>query len=235
MNLLSTEESFPCSDGFSMKAYLVRPSNPSPVPGFLFIYEIFGMNSEMHRLADEFAAAGYAVLVPDLFTRGSWFSCVKKLIADLKAESGQGVDDLLQARRWLAERPFVDPQRLAVMGLCMGGGFALLLGKTGLFRVAAPFYGQVPQKLDGICPVVASYGAKDRQLVKDAARLEKELPTLGVPYDMKIYPQATHGFMNRRTNPVVDFVGRATGAVAYEPSAAADAKQRLVAFLRQHL
>jgi carboxymethylenebutenolidase len=234
MDLLSTEETFPCADGFSMSAYLTRPANPSPLPGLLFIYEIFGMNSEMKRLADELAAAGYAVLMPDLFKRGSWFSCVKKLIADLKAESGQAVNDLMQARNWLAERPFVDPQRLAVMGLCMGGGFALLLGKTGLFRVTAPFYGQVPQKLDGICPVVASYGAKDRQLVKDAARLEKELPTLGVPYDMKIYPQAGHGFMNRRTNAFVDLIGRAAG-VSYEPSAAADAKQRLLAFLKQHL
>ncbi len=234
MDLLRTEEKFTCADGFQMSAYLTRPANPSPVPGFLFIYEIFGMNSEMHRLADEFAAAGYAVLIPDLFTRGSWFSCVKKLIADLKAESGQGVDDLIRARNWLAERPFVDPQRLAVMGLCMGGAFALLLGKTGLFRVTAPFYGQVPQKLDGICPVVASYGAKDRHLVKDAARLEKELPTLGVPYDMKIYPEAGHGFMNRRTNPVVDFIGRAAG-ISYNPSAAADATQRLLDFLQQHL
>ena len=234
MDLLRTEEKFLCADGFQMSAYLTRPADSVRVPGFLFIYEIFGMNSEMKRLADEFAAAGYAVLVPDLFTRGSWFSCVKKLIADLKAETGQGVDDLLQARRWLAERPFVDPQRLAVMGLCMGGGFALLLGKTGLFRVTAPFYGQVPQKLDGICPVVASYGAKDRQLVKDAARLEKELPALGVPYDMKIYPQAGHGFMNRRTNPFVDLVGRAAG-ISYEPSAAADAKSRLLGFLKQHV
>ena len=71
--------------------------------------------------------------------------------------------------------------------------------------------------------------------MKDSARLEKELPTLGVPYDMKIYPQAGHGFMNRRTNPVVDFIGRATGAVAYQPEAAADATQRLLAFLQQHL
>jgi dienelactone hydrolase len=41
--------------------------------------------------------------------------------------------------------------------------------------------------------------------------------------------------MNRRTNPVLDFVGRATGAVAYQPEAAADATQRLLAFLKQHL
>lgn len=112
-------------------------------------------------MADELAIEGYAVMVPDLFKRGSWFACVKKLMGDLRARAGQGVEDLLQARIWLAKRSYVDSDRIAVMGLCMRGGFALLLGKTGLFQVTAPFYGPVPEKLDGICPVVASYGAKE--------------------------------------------------------------------------
>jgi len=232
--LIRTEEKFACGDGFSMNAYLSRPEAPEKVPGVLFIYEVFGMNVEMKRVADELAVEGYAVMVPDLFNRGSWFSCVKQFMAELKTGSGQGVSDLIRARTWLAERSYVDSERMGVMGLCMGGGFALLLAKTGLFRVSAPFYGPVPDKLDGVCPIVASYGAKDSRLMKDAERLEKELPALGVPYDMKIYPQAGHGFMNRRPNLLIDLLARA-GNVVYEPAAAADAKQRLVGFLRKHL
>jgi carboxymethylenebutenolidase len=232
--LIRSEEKFSCGDGFKMNAYLSRPAASGKVPGLLFIYEIFGMNEEMKRLADELALEGYAVMLPDLFNRGSWFSCVKKLMAELKTGTGQGIQDLIRAREWLAERPYVDSERMGVMGLCMGGGFALLLAKTGLFRVSAPFYGQVPDKLDGVCPIVASYGAKDSHLMKDAERLEKELPKLGVPYDMKIYPQAGHGFMNRRTNPLINLLARA-GNVFYEPAAAADAKQRLIGFLGRHL
>ena len=232
--LIRTEEKFGCSDGFSMNAYLSRPASSGKVPGLLFIYEIFGMNQEIKRLADELAVEGYGVMVPDLFNRGSWFSCVKKLMVDLKTGTGQGVQDLIQARDWLSQRTYIDSERMGVMGLCMGGGFALLLAKTGLFRVSAPFYGQVPDKLDGVCAIVASYGAKDSRLVKDAERLEKELPRLGVPYDMKIYPQAGHGFMNRRPNPLIGLLARA-GNVFYEPDAAADAKERLIRFLRQHL
>jgi carboxymethylenebutenolidase len=217
-----------------MTAYVVRPKAFAKAPGILFIYEAFGMNDEMTRIADELAAEGYVVLLPNLFDRGSWFSCIRQVMKDLKAGSGRGVQDLIAARNWLAQQTYVETERIAVMGLCMGGGFALLLGKTGLFRVSAPFYGQVPEKLDGLCPVVASYGGLDKMLVKDAQRLEKELPALGVPYDMKIYPDAGHSFMNGPANWFVRLLGGAMGA-GYQPDAAEDAKRRVVEFLKAHL
>jgi carboxymethylenebutenolidase len=132
---------------------------------------------------------------------------------DLKAGKGQGVEDLIEARNWLAQRDYVQPGKIAVMGLCMGGGFALLLGKTGLFQVSAPFYGPVPEKLNGLCPVVASYGGRDRMLLKDTQRLEKDLPALGIPYDLKIYPQAGHSFMNRPANSLVKLLGGMMGGL----------------------
>lgn len=232
--LIRSRETFRCADGFPMSAYVTRPKASSKAPGILFIYEAFGMNDEMIRIADELAAEGYVVLLPNLFDRGSWFSCIRQIMKELKAGEGRGVQDLIQARNWLAQQDYVESGKIAVMGLCMGGGFALLLGKTGLFQVSAPFYGQVPEKLDGLCPVVASYAARDKMLVTDAHRLEKELPALGVPHDMKIYPDAGHSFMNHPANWFVRLLGGAMGA-GYQPDAAADAKARLVQFLKAHL
>jgi carboxymethylenebutenolidase len=217
-----------------MPAYLSRPGAPARVPGLLLIYEIFGMNSEMTRIADELASEGHAVMLPDIFSRGSWISCVRKVMNELKTGSGQGVQDLIDARNWLAKQGYVDTERVAVMGLCMGGGFALLLGKTGLFRVSAPFYGQAPVSMEGSCPVIASYGAKD-WLAADAERLTKELEARGIPHDMKAYPEVGHGFMNLPANGFVKIMGKLTGRMGYQPAAAADAKRRLVSFLREHL
>jgi len=217
-----------------MPAYVSRPSTPAHVPGLLFIYEIFGMNGEMTRIADDLASQGYAVILPDLFSRGSWFSCVRKVMSELKTGKGQGVQDLIDARNWLAKQSYVDSERVAVIGLCMGGGFALLLGKTGLFRVSAPFYGQVPLSMEGSCPVVASYGAKD-WLVADANRLKGELESRRIPHDMKIYSEAGHSFMNHPANGFVKILGKLTGKTGYQPDAAADAMQRVVNFLREHL
>ncbi len=234
VSLTRSIEHFSCADGFSMPAYVTRPSAPAPVPGVLLIYEMFGMNDEMKRVADELSFEGYAVMLPDIFSRGSWFSCVRKAMTELKTGTGQGIQDLIGARNWLSKQPYVDSERVAVMGLCMGGGFALLLGKTGLFRVSAPFYGQVPPSLENSCPVVASYAGKD-WLAADAERLKTELETRHIPHDFKLYPDAGHGFMNRPANAFTKVVGKLSGKMGYQPEAAADAKGRLVHFLRQHL
>src|SRR5271154_2122022 len=114
MELIQTRERFTCNDGFSMGAYISRPKTSARVPGILFIYEAFGMSEEMIRIADELAAEGFAVLLPDLLTRGSWFSCVRQVMKDIKAGSGRGVQDLIQARSWLSQQDYVEPGRIAV-------------------------------------------------------------------------------------------------------------------------
>ncbi|MEK7736217.1 MAG: dienelactone hydrolase family protein, partial [Pseudomonadota bacterium] len=195
-----------------------------------------GINSEMQRLADEIAIEGYAVMIPDLLSRGSWFSCMRRLMRDLKRGEGQGVDDLIEARNWLAGQTYLSEGRVAVMGLCMGGGFALLLAKSGLFRVSAQFYGKVPGNLDGACPIVASYGARDQLTLPDARRLVQEIERLNIPGDLKIYPDAGHSFMNKAPNRAMKLLGRLLPAhAAYNPEAAADATKRLIAFLQKHL
>ena len=104
MDLIQSREQFTCNDGFSMSAYISRPKTAAKVPGILFIYEAFGMNDEMTGIADELAAEGYAVLLPDLFDRGSWFSCVRQAMKYLRAGSGQGDQDLIQARNWQSQQ-----------------------------------------------------------------------------------------------------------------------------------
>jgi carboxymethylenebutenolidase len=86
--LIRSRETFSCADGFPMSAYVSRPAALAKAPGILFIYEAFGMNDEMTRIADELAAEGYVVLLPNLFDRGSWFSCIRQIMKDLKAGNG---------------------------------------------------------------------------------------------------------------------------------------------------
>ncbi|MEZ4235728.1 MAG: dienelactone hydrolase family protein [Myxococcota bacterium] len=232
--LVRSTPTLPCSDGFTMPSYLARPAGDGPWPGIVMMYEAFGMNDEMRRLADVFAAAGFVVLIPDLFARGTRIGCVTRLMGQLRRGEGRGVDDLLQARATLAELPEVDGERIGIAGFCIGGGFALLLAKTGLFRVAAPFYGEAPTSLEGSCPVVGSWGGRDRFYLASAERTEAELTRLGVPHDVKVYPGVGHSFMNRAPNRLIGWIERLAGA-GFQPEAAADATERVVAFFEEHL
>ena len=49
-------------------AYLARPAAAS-APAIVVIQEIFGVNAVMRQITDDFAAAGFVALCPDLFWR----------------------------------------------------------------------------------------------------------------------------------------------------------------------
>jgi carboxymethylenebutenolidase len=175
-------------------------------------------------------------MMPNLFSRGSWFSCVRKFIHDLKVGEGRSVDDCIDARHWLSAREFVDPDEIAVIGFCLGGAFALILSKTGLFRVAAPFYGHSPDNLEGACPIVASYGARDKPTLPEFEKIKREVERLGIPHDLKLYPDVGHGFMNHAPNPVLGFISSiAPIHGGFNAAAAADATQRVLTFLKKEL
>lgn len=234
--LIRTTERLSCSDAFDMPGYLTRPANSQRLPALVFVYEVFGFTTEMKRVADDFAAAGYVVFMPDLFSRGSWLSCIRSLMKDLQRGEGQGVKDLLSARAWLSASEHVASEHVGIIGFCMGGGFALLLAKTGLFRVAAPFYGKVPERLDGACPMVASYGGRDKWMEPEAAKIRLETKRLQIPSDIKIYPNAGHSFMNKAPNAIIGLVSSISPLHGgYQPEAASDARKRVLAFLNQHL
>src|SRR5260221_11147709 len=55
------------SDG-AFGAYLARPA-AAKAPAIVVIQEIFGVNKVMRDIADDFAAAGYLAICPDLFWR----------------------------------------------------------------------------------------------------------------------------------------------------------------------
>ena len=84
----------------------------------------------------------------------------------------------------------------------MGGGYALALAPDRGFSASSVNYGGCPKDaetfLASACPIVGSYGGKDHTPLgrRAAVRLEQALTGLGVDHDVKIYPDAGHGFMN---------------------------------------
>jgi carboxymethylenebutenolidase len=221
-----------------LHAYLARPALQGPWPGLVMVHEIFGLDDVMRRHADRLAAAGYLTLAVDLFSAGGNFRCLVSTMRAMMKGDGRAFVDIEAGRQWLTASPDCTG-KVGEIGFCMGGGFALLTANTG-FDVAVPNYGQLPRELDaaldGACPVVASYGGRDRTLKNAAPKLEKALTELGIVHDVKEYPTAGHTFLNdaevgpRPLRPLLRVVG-----MRPDPDASVDAWRRIEAFLSQHL
>jgi len=230
------------ADGSTMRTRLYLAEGfPQPMPAVVVIFDVFGMTHDLDRVAARFAAEGYCVLIPDLFDHpGPRIFCVVSAVRSAMRGTGREFDDIKVARDYLNSRPEIDSQRVAIAGFCLGGGFAIVLGSSGMYKVSAPFYGEVPRKIDalrGSCPMVASYGQRDRpSMVQSAHRLEAFLEELQVPHDLKIYPDAGHSFMNRHTGFLAEKIAPhlPMHSEYHEPSAE-DAWRRLFSFFAVHL
>jgi carboxymethylenebutenolidase len=68
--------------------------------------------------------------------------------------------------------------------------------------------------------------------------LEPALTASGIDHDIKVYPEAGHGFLNEHDPGDLSRLDKAIAKLAaaeyHEPSAC-DARQRIIAFFRRHL
>jgi carboxymethylenebutenolidase len=224
----------------ALNAYVAVPAvGDGPWPGVVVLHEAFGLNDDTRQQADRLASAGYLAVAPDLFTNGGALRCLKSTFAAMTSGQGKAVDDITAVRTWLAERDDCTG-KVGVIGFCMGGGFALLSANQG-FEAASVNYGAMPPKdldaaLTGACPVVGSYGGRDRQLRGVAGRIEAVLESKDVPHDLKEYPDAGHSFLNDAPNgPRVLRPLLRVAHVGPEPASAADAWARIEAFFDRYL
>jgi carboxymethylenebutenolidase len=221
----------------SAAAYLAVPVGSSgPWPGVVVVHEAFGLNADIRGHADRLAALGYLALAPDLLDGKLWVRCIRSMIRQARAGSGPAFDVLDACRSWLADRPDCTG-KTGVIGFCMGGGFALLCAPRDGYSAAAVNYGEVPadaeDALAGSCPVVASYGGRDHMGTSHPRRLEAALTALGVPHDVKVYPEAGHSFMSPK--PAAAKPLTALARLQYDKAAAEDAWQRIFAFFGTYL
>jgi carboxymethylenebutenolidase len=222
-----------------LPGYLAVPEGDGPWPGVVVIHDAFGLSADIKRITDRVAGAGYLALAPALFRRGFRPRCVVSTLRSLSAGSGVAVDDVVAAREYLAADARCTG-KVAAVGFCMGGGFCLLLAPRGVFDAVAPNYGVLSNDSDypplrESCPMVASYGAKDRMMPGVAAKVEAILSEGGVPHDVKEYPDVGHSFMNDFGAPAPLRLIENVAGLAYSEPEAEDAWVRILTFFGQHL
>jgi carboxymethylenebutenolidase len=233
-----TEVEIPTPHG-EMPAYLATPDGEGPWPGVVVIHDALGMSMDVRNQADWLAGEGYLAAAPNLYYWGRRIRC---LISTVRY-GDRPRSELDATRRWLSEHDRCTG-KVGVIGFCMGGDFALMMAPRPGVSAASVNYGgntkELEHALPDVCPIVASYGAKDRWpgIRKVPDRLEPMLTAARVEHDIKVYPDAGHGFLNDHDPgelPIwVKALAKVIAADFHEPSAS-DARRRIIDFFDTHL
>lgn len=230
-----------------MPTYVSRPAGEGPWPGVVVIHDFAGMSHDLRNQADWLAGEGFLAVAPDLFAGRGKVSCMISVMRQERSRQGPVFDTIEGVRTWLTARPDCTGSA-GVIGYCMGGGLALLLAPNPGYSAASVNYGAAPKYayssgfLSRSCPIVGSYGGRDSTLRGAAARLEQALTEGGIEHDIKEYPAAGHGFLNdhdgtdEKTPALFAVFARLVpGMGGYHEESARDARQRIIAFFRDHL
>src|SRR5436305_5751959 len=209
----------------TVSGILYTPSGGGPFPGIVVIHEWWGLNDWVKEQASKLADQGYAALAIDLY-RGKVADN-----PDTAHELMRGVPedraarDLHAAVEFLRAQSNVKKDRIASIGWCMGGGYSLNVALTEPTLTAAVInYGHLatdPAAIQKIhAAILGNFGGKDQGIPPaDVKKFEEELKNQGKKADIKIYPDAGHGFENPNNKS------------GYRAADAADAWQRTVHFL----
>lgn len=198
-------------DGRSVETFVAYPESKDKTPVILVIHEIFGMTDWVQDVADQFAAAGYIAVAPDLLsgmgpngkgTKGFQSNEVMQAISHLSPD--QITADLNAVADYGLKLPAA-AKKLFVAGFCWGGGqtFRFATNRPDI-AAALVFYGPPPDK-DAMsrikAPVYGFYAGNDARIGATVPDAIANMKQLGKTYEPVTYDGAGHGFMRAGEAP----------------------------------
>lgn len=220
-----------------------RAPDAEASPGIVLVHEVFGLDAHIRHVAQRLASEGFAVVAPDLYSREGvpgpastehdpapqWtIEQIRAAIASLPDR--RSLADLDAGAEFLGSRPGVDARRIGVLGFCMGGTLAFLLGCTSR-RIAAvvDFYGRIQYAelsaakpgqplelaLNLTAPLCAFFGERDASIPPEhIERLRRTLEQFGREAQIHVFPGADHGYFNDTRGRYDERAARASWALA---------------------
>jgi len=225
--------------GTTLQGFVASPAAAKGKrPGVLVVHEWWGHNEHARNQARRLAEAGYVGFAVDMYGKGKVATHPEDAKAFATAVTKD--PDLVAARfqaglAALRQQPGVDPEKIAVVGYCMGGTIALAMARAGAdVDAVATFHAgltppTVPARKGEFKPkvLVQTGGADPMVPPAQIAAFEEEMKAAGVDVQVVTYPGVKHSF----TNPDAGKAGME--ALAYDREADRESWKRLTAFLKQ--
>jgi len=222
-----------------MPAFEASPDGPA-AGGIVVVQEAFGVTTHIEDIARRLAEAGWYAVAPALFHRqGSPvlayddFEAVMPVMQQLTAE---GITADVNAAFDHLEQAGFAPDRMGIVGFCMGGSVTFYAATLRGVGAAVTFYGGgvvegrfgLPSLVDqapGLrAPWLGLYGDLDKGIPPEQVeQLRSAVAASTEEAAIVRYPDADHGF-NCDDRPAV-----------FNPDAATDAWRRTLAWFEEHL
>lgn len=206
-------------------------------PGVLVVHEWWGHNEHARNAARRLAEAGYVGFALDMYGKGKVAKHPEEAEAFMKEATK---DPAVIAARFnaaldqLKQDPHVDPEKIAAIGYCFGGGVVLGMARSGAdLDAVATFHGSLstrtPAEKEKVKPrILVLTGASDPLVPPEQVEVfKKEMEAAGAKFEVVSYPGAKHGF----TNPDADSHGM--HALGYDAEADKKSWAAMLAMFKQ--
>lgn len=210
------------------KGYLSQPENIKAKSGLIVIHEWWGLNEDIHLMADQLAGLGYDSLAVDLYD-GKSAEGVREafqLMTGLSKNEDAALANLKEAYDYLTNE--LGAEKVGIIGWCLGGKWSLRgsLMLPNEIDATVIYYGSLIDDREQLAtlemPIIGFVGTKDRPYINQFIQFDKDLKALNKDYSVHFYEGAGHAFAN-------------ASGTAYEPEAAEDSWKKTVNFLAAHL
>lgn len=211
------------ADGTELAATLARTTEPGAA-GIVVVPDVRGLHPFYERLAEQYAQAGVHALAVDQYARtaGTAYRDAAFDYGPLVAAAAGTVQ--LDVDAAVAHLRELGARAVFVTGFCFGGRAALMAAAAeGVDGVIGLYGWPVSPGPDGAspasvaegglrAPVLALFGEADPGIPPhDVERYAAALAKSGVAHDVRAYPEAPHGFFDRKQTGFAEHCADAWG------------------------
>ncbi|NOY71405.1 MAG: dienelactone hydrolase family protein [Gammaproteobacteria bacterium] len=212
-------------------------------PGILVAHEWWGHDDNSRKRATQLAKLGYTAFALDMYGTGQLAQHpddAKKFMQAAVGSLPQAETRFKAAYEILKKEKTVNPEKIAAIGYCLGGGLVMHMARTGIiplngvvsFHGSFAFATQTPsQPGQTKTKVLAFTGADDPFVpIESVQAFVKSMTEAGVDYELKSYPGVQHGFtVEDSTEKGKKF----SLPLAYDAAADKDSWQRMQVFFKE--
>lgn len=206
-------------------------------PGILVVHEWWGHNDYARSRAKQLAKLGYVAFALDMYGDGKTADHPKdagRFSGEVKRNMDVAEARFKAAKAQLQANAFTDPERLAAIGYCFGGGIVLEMARRGVdVKGTVVFHGSLAtsspaQKGKVKSRILVLNGASDVFVKAESISAFKlEMRKAGVDATLINYPGAKHAF----TNPAATATGKKFGIpIEYNAEADKQSWQQMLEF-----